>query len=249
MSREGSLGAAVLTAAAFVVCWLVLSACPSRAAEDEEARYLLFSGRDIWRNGAFAHGGLVMAPAGLDQDGFLLKLVLSGGLYRYNAGSLGGERVYGFETTIQILPGWRLKRGDLEVKFFFGPDIEQHRLWPDDPSNSLRGHSFGLRMATELWYEPTSTTMVAMDATISSVATNHSARAAYGWHVLDDQMYFGPEIAFIGSDGYRHLRLGAHMTSLKIDNYEWSAAGGWAGDSERRSSPYVRLGLLQRLKY
>jgi Cellulose biosynthesis protein BcsS len=248
MFRGGSVCAAVSTAAAFVVVWLCLSACPSRAADDDETRFLLFSGRDIWRNGAFAHGGLVMAPAGLDQDGFLLKLVMSTGLYRYNASSLGGVRVYGFEATTQILPGWRMKRGDLEVKFFFGPDIQQHRLWPDDPGNTLRGHSLGLRMATELWYEPTPTTMLAADASLASIATSNSARVGYGWRVLD-QFYAGPEIAFFASDGYRHLRLGVHFTALKTEANEWLAAGGWAGDSERRSSPYVRLGLLQRVSF
>ena len=247
MGRGGSVCAAIFTAAAFVVCWLCLAAGPSRAADDDELRYLLFSGRDIWRNGAFAHGGLLVAPGGLDHDGFLLKLMLSAGVYRYNTGNVDTGQVYGFETTIQILPGWRIKRGDLEAKFFFGPDIEQHKLRPDDPSNSLRGHAFGLRMAAEFWYEPSPTTMAALDASLSTVTSSHSARAAYGWRVLDNQFYFGPEIAVIGSDGYRHLRLGGHMTSLKIDNYEWSAAGGWARDSERRSSPYVRLGLLQRL--
>ena len=37
------------------------------------------------------------------------------------------------------------------------------------------------------------------------------------------------------------------MTGLKIENYEWSAVGGYARDSEGRASPYFRLGLLQRL--
>ena len=45
---------------------------------------MLFSGRDIWRNGVFAHGGFVVAPSGFDRDGLLLKVMLSGGLYRYN---------------------------------------------------------------------------------------------------------------------------------------------------------------------
>ena len=50
---------------------------------------MLFSGRDIWRNGAFAYGGLIVAPSGLDRDGLLLKVLLSGGLYRYHAQNLG----------------------------------------------------------------------------------------------------------------------------------------------------------------
>jgi hypothetical protein len=245
MCRGGRVRAAVLIAAAFVVSCLCVSARPGRAADDDEVRVLLFSGRDIWRNGAFAYGGLLMAPGGVDQDGILLKVLLSGSLYRYNAGSLGGEQVIGAEGTLQVLPGWRVKRADLEVKVFFGPDVEVHRLWPDDPSNLLRGRAFGLRMATEIWYEPTASSMIAADASMSTIATNHSARAAYGWRVLD-QFYFGPETQFFASDGYRHLRLGAHFTALKTDNNEWLAAGGWARDSDGHSSPYVRLGVVMR---
>ena len=88
MCREGRVRAAVLIAAAFVVSCLCVSVRPGRAAGDDEVRLLLFSGRDIGRKGAFAYGGLLMAPGGVDQDGILLKVLLSGGLYRYNAGRL-----------------------------------------------------------------------------------------------------------------------------------------------------------------
>ena len=50
-----------------------------------------------------------------------------------------------------------------------------------------------------------------------------------------------------GGDGYRQARFGAHITSLKTGTHEWSAAFGWAFDSDRRDSPYVRLGFMQRL--
>jgi hypothetical protein len=33
---------------------------------------------------------------------------------------------------------------------------------------------------------------------------------------------------------------------MKTGETEWSAAAGWAGDSDQRSSPYVRLGILKR---
>ena len=245
MCRGRRVSAARFIAAALVVCCVGVAAAPARAADDEETRVLLFSGRDLWRNGAFAYGGLLMAPGGIDQDGFNLKLVLSGGLYRYNAGSLGGERVIGVETVAQVMPGWRGKRGDLEFKFFFGLDAESHRLWPDDPANRLRGRSNGLRMIGEFWYEPTPTTMAAGDASLSSIATNHTLRLAFGWRVLD-QFYFGPETQYFGSDGYRHIRIGGHFTALKTGANEWLAAGGWARDSDGHSSPYVRLGTVMR---
>jgi hypothetical protein len=219
------------------------------ASEDEDTQTMLFSGRDIWRNGAFAYGGFIYAPGGLDQDGLLLKILLSGGLYRYQASNLGGERVTGAEWLAQVLPGWRIKRGNAEFKFFMGPDIQVHRLQPDDPQNKLRGRSFGLRMAAEFWYEPTPNTMIASDVSLSSIATSDAARIAYGWRILDDMLggvYVGPELQYFGSDGYRHLRIGAHITTMKTADIEWSAAAGWARDSADRSSPYLRLNLLKR---
>jgi hypothetical protein len=248
MSCGRRVCAAVVAVAAFISCVFGLAGAAS-ASEDEDAQTILFSGRDIWRNGAFAYGGFIFAPGGFDQDGLLLKILLSGGLYRYDAKNLGGERVIGTEWLAQVLPGWRIKRGDAELKFFIGPDIQQHRLWPDDPDNKLRGRSFGLRMASELWYEPTPSTMVAADVSLSSIATSNSGRAAYGWRVLEDMLggvYVGPEIQYFGSAGYRHLRLGAHITTMKTADLEWSAAAGWARDSDGRSSPYLRLNVLKR---
>ena len=247
MFRGGRVNAAAFAVAAFFAGWFCLSACPSRAGDDDESHLILFSGRDVWRNGAFMHGGLLMAPGSIDRDGLLLKVLMSGGLYRYNSVNLGGERVIGAETTIQVLPGFQVQRGKLTAKFFFGFDAEEHRLWPDDPSNNLRGHMWGMRAATDLWYEPTEKTMATFDASLSTIATNYSARAAFGHRVIDDQFYFGPEIAYFASEGYRHFRLGGHLTGLKTDTSQWSAAGGWARDSDGHSSPYVRLGLMQKL--
>jgi cellulose biosynthesis protein BcsS len=240
--------AAVVAVAAFVSCGFVTARVAS-ASEDEDAQIMLFSGRDLWRNGAFAYGGFVSAPGGLDQDGLLLKILLSGGLYRYDAANLGGQRVVGTEWLAQALPGWRIKRGTAEFKFFMGPDIQVHRLRPDDPANRLSGRAFGLRTAVELWYEPAPATMIAAEVSLSSIATSDAARLAYGWRVLDDMLggvYIGPELQYFGSDGYRHVRLGAHITTMKTADIEWSAAAGWARDSDGRSSPYLRLNLLKR---
>ena len=102
--------AAIAFAAAFLVVGVCLPSGPSRA-DDEEAHALLFSGRDIWRNGAFAYSGLLLAPGGFEEDGFMLKLLIGGGVYRYFSGGLGGEQVIGAEWTGQALPGFRIKRG------------------------------------------------------------------------------------------------------------------------------------------
>jgi hypothetical protein len=247
MRRGACVPAASFLAAVLLTCCVCVFAGPARADDDDdEKHFILFSGRDIWRNGAFMHGGALWAPKGLEQDGLLLKVMTSGGVYRYFSGSTG-ERIYGVENTVQILPGWRVKRGDFEAKVFMGLNVEHHRLWPNDPSNTLRGTSFGLRVAFELWYEPTPSTMAAMDFTVATSSATPYFRMATGWRVIDEQFYFGPEIAYFGSDGYRQFRLGGHFTAMKTGDREWTAAGGWMRDTDRQSSPYVRLNLMQKL--
>ncbi len=244
-------GACVSATSFFVVvvltCCVCGFACTARADDDDETHFMLFSGRDIWRNGAFMAGGIVWAPNSFEQDGLLLKVMSTGGVYRYFSGSTG-ERIYGVENTVQILPGWRVKRGDFEAKVFMGLDFEHHWLWPYDPGNSVHGHSFGLRVAAEFWYEPTPSTMAALDFSFGSVSASPYLRIAYGKRVLDEQFYFGPEMSYYGnSDGYRHIRLGFHFTAMKTGDREWTAAGGWARDTDRQSSPYVRLSLMQKM--
>lgn len=222
------------------------------AAEEDYSQTILFSGRDVWRNGAFAYSGLLYAPGGFDRDGFMLKLLMNGGVYRYWPASMPGQRVIGYEWQTQMLPGFRIKRGPAEMKFFFGPEWQTHWLSPDDPGNKLRGRNFGLRFAAELWCEPTAETLIAGDASLGTLATSHSARLAYGRRVSgelfnEDTFYVGPELQYFDSDGYRHGRLGLHITSMRTGDVEWSAAIGYARDSDGHSSPYVRLGLAQKL--
>ncbi|MGH6684945.1 MAG: cellulose biosynthesis protein BcsS [Pseudolabrys sp.] len=245
MSCGRRVRAVAVAAAALGVCAWCLSAGPSWAAEEKDTRLILFSGQDFWRNGAFLYGGLIWAPRGVDRDGLLLKVLLAGGQYRYVAGDLGGASVTGTEGLAAVMPGWRIKRGPVEVKVFFGPEFQQHRLSPDDPGNQLRGGSLGLRFATEVWAEPTPATMIAADASLSSIGGNNSARAAFGWKAFD-RFYIGPETQIYAGDGYKQTRFGAHITSLKIGATEWSAAGGWARDTDNRSGAYLRINVLTR---
>jgi len=238
------VSAATVFAAAFTVCCVCVSTGPARAGADG-AQLLLFSGTDLWRDGSFMHGGLLWSPAGLDNEGFTFQALFSGGQYRYRSSAFNNAWVIGTEGEVQLLPGWRFKHDKLEVKVFAGLDIKRDTTSPDDPSNRLNGTSAGIRATVNLWFEPTPSTMAAADASLTSIATAYSARAAYGWRV-EDWFYLGPETQVFACAGYRQLRFGAHITGLKTGLWEWSAAAGWSGDSEHRTSPYLRLGVLMR---
>jgi hypothetical protein len=200
----------------------------------------------LWRHGGFTHGGVVVAPGGLDREGLVFKLMFGGGAYRYISGDLGNVEVTGLQFAATAMPGWRFIRNGLYVTVFAGLDYQDHRLTPDDPSAGLRGSAFGLRTAIEVWYEPSANTMIAADASFSTVGPSYSARIAAGWRVFE-HFYLGPELqGFAADDNYQQVRLGVHVTAFKFAAYEWSAGLGWANDSDDRGSLYGKLGVISR---
>ncbi len=203
---------------------------------------LVFSGADIWRNGLFSHSGLLWAYRGLNADGPVLKLLLNGGLYRYRSGR---REIVGFQTMGTALPGWRWHWPGLEVTVFAGLDVQDHRFYPEDRGNRLRGTRLGARGGFDVWYEPLRDGMVTASASLSTVGTSYWTRAAAGWRFFD-MIWLGPEFLASGDDRYRQLRVGAHVTSFRLSSYEFSAGAGWATDSDRHSSAYGRFGVIYR---
>jgi hypothetical protein len=207
---------------------------------------LFFSGLDLWRHGSFSYGGLLWSPRGLDEDGFTLKLLLGGGQYRYVSGTLGNLDVTGQQVVAFVMPGWRFRKDRLTVTVFAGLDTQHHRLTPDDPASSLRGTKIGLRGGLELWFEPDAQSMIAADASVSSVGPSYSARLAFGWRAPQG-FYLGPEFSgFSVGDAYNQWRAGLHVTALRTNELEWSAGVGWTFDSDRRDGLYGRLGVIMR---
>jgi hypothetical protein len=205
-------------------------------------RVLLYAGFDIWRYGRNGYGGFYWAPDGLNNNGFITRLFVSGGAERYDAGS---KR---FNTNIiraAPLAGWRLSRGTVELKVFAGPELENRVLTPDVPTAEYRGTHIGARFAAELWWEPIPDMMLTSAFSASTNATSHSARSAAGWRVLD-QFWAGPEISASSDDFSQQVRIGAHLTGLRFDALEWSAAAGYVTDSYHRSGIYGRIGVLTR---
>ena len=72
-----------------------------------------------------------------------------------------------------------------------------------------------------------------------------------GWRIAEelftDGVYVGPEAQYFGSNAYRQYRAGLHITSMKTEITEWSAAAGLARDTDGTKSLYVRLGLSIKL--
>jgi hypothetical protein len=211
-------------------------------SESRRETSLYFAGFDLWRGGGSFYGGLQWAPGGLNDNGFTLKLLLAEGTYRYLSGT---TTIRGTGLLAAILPGWRIKRGDLEIKVFAGLDLQNHRTSPDDPASSLRGNHAGLRVNTELWWEPTSTLMLASSVSASTIGNSFGVRAAAGWRV-SDRFWAGPEVEASGDKVYHQYRAGLHVTSFRMAAFEWSFGAGYVEDNSDRAGFYGRVSLLTR---
>jgi hypothetical protein len=273
LCRIAPLGAALLDAARLRVAWLraMLAAVvltlgveatsatppappppvgplpPDILARLEAERLLLFGGTDLWRAGGFLHGGFAWAPEGLDRNGPLLRLLVGTGVYQYRSGR---RLVVAGQVLGALTSGWVFRRGAFTAVVHGGLDVQDHATQPLDPGNPLRGLHIGLRFGVETWWEPAPDIMVAVAATWSSIGQGFGLQAAAGWRVLEPVyggFYVGPEVQTYGDETYRQLRAGLHLTAWKLGPYQWSGGVGWTMDTDDRSGPYVRFGVLTKL--
>ncbi len=234
-------GRVAATAAALIL------ACISARAGDggpNNPAFLLFAGTDLWRDGAFLNGGMLWSPGGLAREGFTFKVLLNGGLYDYPSGGPSSQ-IDGTLVSASAMPGWRIENDGVTLSMYVGPIVEDFRLTPFDPGSLLHGLYTGAQLSTDIWYQPSPTSMVAFDGAVASIALIGSARAAFGWR-FSTPFFVGPEVQALWCLDYQQWRVGAHVTGFRIDGLEWSAAAGLAAESDGRVGPYLRLGAFMK---
>jgi hypothetical protein len=211
------------------------------AAPADDATFLFFGGTDLWRYGAFLYGGAIWSPGGVDNPGFTIKTLLSGGEYKYFSGAFNGD-VKGTMMSAAVMPGWKFVDNKLIVSLYLGPLVQNYQLSPNDPGARLHGRYFGAQAAADIWYEPTAYSMIALNSTLASIGPTGSLRIAVGTRFLD-RMFIGPETEEIWCGNFEEYQFGVHVTALRTDKLEWSAATGIAFTSDHRDGPYFRLGV------
>jgi hypothetical protein len=205
-------------------------------------RFLFYSGFDLWNFGYAGYVGAQWAPRSLNSDGFVLSVFMSDGVERFDAATTR------YRTAIfraAILPGWRFKRGNLELKIFAGPDFERDVFSPVTLHARPYRDSIGARATADLWWEPTPKAMLSVSASMTTIAGGYSTRAAAGWRMLD-AFWIGPEIAMSADRFSTQYRIGAQLTGFRTAAFEWSLAAGYVQDSFQRNGIYGRIGMLAR---
>jgi hypothetical protein len=147
MACRRRVHAAASAAAALVLCCVFMAAAPARADDIEDARVIVFSNRDVWLNGAFLSGGVLWSPTALDDDGLLLKFMLSGGLYRYDAGDDNRDRPIPVTGYRERQFHWSHSRITEFLTLQMeerpqGPHCENTKIWP----NCVSGAGLGLQL-------------------------------------------------------------------------------------------------------
>ncbi len=233
---------AVVAAVTVAAMWLSCIA-PARAQTGgpDPSSFLLFSGTDMWRGGAFLYGGLLWSPDELDRDGFTLKTLINGGAYSYNSGALRQD-IDGTLFSAAVLPGWRFSRDGLVVSLYAGGVIQDYRLSPADPGARLHGFYGGGQFAADIWYQPNAMTMAAVSGAIASIGPTGYVRTAFGFRLFEP-VFIGPETQLLWCGNFDAIQLGLQVTALRVGTLQWSAASGLALTSDGRSGPYLRLGL------
>jgi hypothetical protein len=84
--------------------------------------------------------------------------------------------------------------------------------------------------------------MAAVSGSLASIGLTGSLRGTIGYRVFD-ALFAGPESQMLWCGNFQEFQVGAHLTGFHVSASEWSAAGGWSMDSDRRTGPYLRLGV------
>jgi hypothetical protein len=202
-------------------------------------RLMYFGGTDAskWSLGAYA--GMQWAPAGLDRDGFILRLFWSENLERFTTTT---RTHYTEISRVALLPGYMFRAGKVDVQLMAGVEYQGEYLvsdWPHGNGRSL----FGLRGVADIWWEPTRELMVQYALSGTTNDGGYTTRIAGGWRLFDT-FWIGPE-ATVSSDFFsRQTRIGGHLTGLRIGAYEWSFAAGHVHDNFQREGLYARFGVM-----
>ncbi len=157
------------------------------------------------------------------------------------------QRPYGiaYKSEAQALLGYEWRIGDTFLSLYAGSDYEGEQR--EEALATLVTNRYGARLHGDLWMTPTPDTMLQASAYASTIDGRLWGRVAPGWLLPQDLplkgVYLGPEIEAYRERAYSKLRLGLHLTGLRLLGLSWRISGGWQSTSDRPSEVYATLGV------
>lgn len=225
----------------------LLFVCPPAFAETPEedrspASSVIFGSLEAGPTKTLASVGLKRAigAAGLDSSGFRLGLKWSESTEDERQGRLSGQLV---KTELYAGIGYEWRIGDTFLTISAGPDLEA--AYSQYTGTVVLTQQIGARVHFDLWTRPTEASLLQVNAYASSLDRRAWLRVSPGWTLMPE-LYVGPELELYRQDNYRKLRLGLHVTGLRLFGLNWRLSGGLQKTSDRPGEAYATLGVYWR---
>ncbi len=211
--------------------------------EDEPPQHVLaFAGFDVGRESLDGWAGGLIAPwQDLDTSGPRVWILGGAGMYKYPA---GGSEFRGVTSEGEILAGYGFEGDNYSVNLLAGLSAENDMITPVDPTNSVQGTAGGVKVRADAYANPTPQTLTYVEGEYSTAFNTYYTSGKVGYDITaGKQIFLGPQVAFFGDERYHQVRLGAHLSNIKIQKVEVDLYAGYAKDSVVGAGAYGRIEL------
>jgi hypothetical protein len=201
---------------------------------------VVFGSLDVGSGKTYAAYGLkyALGGGGLDASGFRLTLKTGASAEpAYRRPTEG--RLYRQEVSALIGYEWRIH--DNFVAVSLGQELEtgyrETRYWRSF------GQRAGPRLQLDLWARPDAASLIQLNAYAVAAGSGRSgARLAAGWK-LAPRLYLGPEVEAYRERSFYKLRLGLHLTGIRLFGVTWRLSAGAQKTRIDKSAVYATLGF------
>lgn len=184
--------------------------------------------------------GTIAPFAPMDRSGMRVRLSGLAGTYVYAPANPFLGEVHGTIVGGAFLVGYEWVFRRATVGLYAGGEVVNNTISPDDPNNSAKGGSGGLKIAADFYVTPTDETMIAGVLSYSTNYNSYYGRLKFGM-ALADHIYVGPEVVALGDNFFQQWRLGGHVTGLRFGMLQFGAAVGFLNDRVRGGGIYGTL--------
>lgn len=189
---------------------------------------------------AFGSLTATIAPVGhLLESGPRVRLQGVAGTYSY-PGAAVRQTVTGVQQEGTVLLGYEWIWQQAALAGFIGMNVRSNELSILDPGNPVVGTGIGVKVAADLYVTPTENTMLAVNASYSTLFNAYYARARAGIAVSPG-VFIGPEVTLLGDDFFNGWRAGGHVTGFAIGPMKFSLGAGYAYDRVRKGGYYTSI--------
>lgn len=201
-----------------------------------------FDGAATVTSNSSAFGALTttIAVAGsLVESGPRIRVQAIAGTYSY-AGATAGTRVRGEQEEGTVLTGYEWIWDQAAIAGYVGFNVRHNELSILDPRNPVVGTGIGAKVAADVYLNPTLNTLIAANASYSTLFKAYYVRAKFGLMVADG-VFVGPEGTLLGDAFFNQWRVGAHLTGFMVGPMKFSLGAGYAYDRVQKGGYYTSV--------